>query len=97
MGKSQTIVGKIVNQIFKKQAAEEAAKAGKKPNGAVVRKQKLNGAKLPKDFKKSIAPFFGPMGWVMETEPDGWRISGCVLKKKPVTEVVNKVEPGPQR
>ena len=91
MGKSQTIVGKIVNLIFKKQAAEEAAKAGKKDKD-IVRKQKLDGSKLPADFKKSIAPYFGPMGWVMETEPDGWRLSGVVLKKK-ISEPVNKVVP----
>lgn len=81
MGKSQTIVGKIINEIFKKQAAEEAAKAGKKDD-EIVRQQKLDGSKLPTDFKKSIAPYFGPMGWVLETEVDGWRISGAVLKKK---------------
>ena len=81
MGKSQTIVGKIINQIFKKQSAEESAKAGKEGDDDVVRKQKLDGSKLPADFKKSIAPYFGPMGWVMETEPDGWRISGALLKK----------------
>lgn len=95
MGKSQTILGKIVNQIFKKQAAEEAAKAGKKADGDIVREQKLDGSKLPADFDKSIAPFFGPMGWFLETETDGWRISGAVLKKKLKTEVVNKVEPKP--
>ena len=92
MGKSQTIVGKIINEIFKKQAAEEAAKAGK-GDDKVVRKQKLDGSKLPADFKKSIAPYFGPMGWVLETEDDGWRISGAVIKKKAITEAVNKIEP----
>lgn len=95
MGKSQTILGKIVNQIFKKQAAEEAAKAGEETDDEIVRKQKLDGSKLPADFDKSIAPYFGPMGWVLETESDGWGITGCVLKKKTMTEVVKKVEPKP--
>jgi len=82
MGKSQTILGKIVNQIFKKQAAEEAAESGDEPSEDVVRKQKLDGSKLPGDFDKSIAPYFGPMGWVLETESDGWGMSGLLLKKR---------------
>ena len=91
MGKSQTIVGKIINQIFKK----ESAQAGKKAGEDVVRKQKLDGSKLPADFKKSIAPYFGPMGGVLETEEGGWTITGVFLKKKAKIEVVNKVEPEP--
>ena len=95
MGKSKTILGKIVNQIFKKQAEEEAAESGEKPDDDVVRKQKLDGSKLPADFDKSIAPYFGPMGWVLETESDGWGISGVLLKKKTVTELIKKIQPQP--
>ena len=32
------------------------------------------------------------MGWVMEEDVDGWRITGVVLKKKGMTEVVQKLE-----
>ena len=56
----------------------------------LVRQQKLDGSKLPGDYEKSIAPYFGPMGWVMETDKNGWRITGCVTKKKGMTEVVQK-------
>jgi hypothetical protein len=37
-----------------------------------------------------MAPFLGPSGWVLETESDGWRLTGCILKKKQVSEVVQK-------
>ena len=44
--------------------------------------QRFDGSKLPKDFEKAIAPYLGIFGWVLETEDDGWLITGCVLKKK---------------
>lgn len=86
MGKSQTVLAKITNQIFKKQSEKEAG-----DNQDKVRRPKLDGSKLPDNYEKQIAPYFGPMGWVLETEENGWRITGCVLKKKGVTEVVRKV------
>ena len=43
--------------------------------------QRFDGSKLPKDFEKAIAPYLGTFGWVLETEDDGWLITGCVLKK----------------
>ncbi len=92
MGKSQTVLARVVNQIFAKQAAEKAAAEGGKVDPAEIRKQKLDGSKLPKDYAKSIAPYFGPNGWVMETEKNGWCLTGCVLKKKVMTEVVQKAE-----
>ena len=91
MAKSQTVLARIVNQVFQNKAEEEAAKEGKDVDPEKVRQQKLDGSKLPADYAKSIAPYFGPMGWVMETEKDGWRITGCVLKKKVMTEVVQKL------
>ena len=90
MAKSQTVLARLINQIFAKQAADKAEAEGKKLEEDLVRQQKLDGSKLPADYAKNIAPYFGPMGWVMETENDGWRITGCVIKKKGMTEVVQK-------
>ena len=90
MGKSQTVLARVINQVFAKQAAEKAAAEGKKVDEEVVRTQKLDGSKLPADYAKSVAPYFGPMGWVVETEENGWRITGCLTKKKEMTEVVQK-------
>lgn len=92
MGKSQTVLARVVNQIFAKKAAEKAAAEGGKADPDEIREQKLDGSKLPADYAKSIAPYFGPTGWVMETEKGGWRITGCVLKKKEMTEVVQKLD-----
>ena len=44
--------------------------------------QRFDGSKLPKNFDKVVSPFLGTFGWVLETEDDGWMITGCVLKKK---------------
>ncbi len=92
MAKSQTVLARVVNQVFKKKAEEAAAQEGKELDPEAVRKQKLDGSDLPADYAKSIAPYFGPIGWVMETEKDGWRITGCVLKKKVMTEEVQKIK-----
>ena len=90
MASSQTVLARVVNQIFKKQAEEKAAAEGKELDDEILRKQKLDGSKLPENYEVSIAPYFGPMGWVMESHDDGWRITGCIIKKKPLTEVVQK-------
>lgn len=90
MASSQTVLARVVNQVFKKQAEEKAAAEGKELDAEAVRKQKLDGTKLPENFEVSIAPYFGPMGWVMETHENGWRITGCIIKKKALTEVVQK-------
>ena len=60
---SQTVLARVVNQVFKKQAEEQAAAAGKELDDETLRKQKLDGSKLPENYEVSIAPYFGPMGW----------------------------------
>ena len=90
MGKSETVLARMINQVFSKAAKEQAAVEGNTVDE--IRKQKLDGSKLPEDYNKSIAPYLGLMGWVMEEDVDGWRITGVVLKKKGMTEVVQKLE-----
>ena len=73
---------------FAQQQGEEASARVDDPEK--VRQQKLDGTKLPENYNKAIAPFLGPMGWVMEAEEEGWRITGVVLPKKNETAVVKK-------
>ena len=82
MASSQTMLARIVNRIFNKQAAENARLQGKEFDKDAVRKQELDGATLPKDFSKSIAPYLGYTGSVVELVDGGWRITGVVLGRK---------------
>src|SRR5947207_2958864 len=45
----------------------------------VVRKQEIDGSKLP-DFDK-VKQYLGPGGVYAQSEDDGWWIVGCLLKK----------------
>ena len=74
MEKSQTVLAKILNQIFKEQ--EQKPSEERK-----VELKRLDGKELPADFKQAIAPYLGVMGWASEVEENGWRVSGCVLKR----------------
>ena len=82
MASSQTMLARVINQIFNKQAAETARLEGKDFDPDTVRKQELDGAMLPKDFSKSIAPYLGPTGTVVETLAGGWRITGVILNRE---------------
>jgi hypothetical protein len=46
----------------------------------VVRKQEIDGAKLP-DFDK-VKKYLGPGGGFVQSETEGWWIVGCLLKKE---------------
>ena len=81
MASSQTMLARVINQIFNKQAAENARLEGKDFDKDAVRKQELDGATLPKDFSKSIAPYLGPTGTVVEVMDGGWRITGVILNR----------------
>ncbi len=72
MAQSPTMVGRLLNRLH------ESNLDGATPG---ARTQKIDGTTLPEDFQKSIAPYLGVSGWVTEVEEDGWRITGCVLKK----------------
>jgi hypothetical protein len=73
MEQSTTVLAKIINQIFKSGSQDE--------NESSTEIKRLDGKELPADYAKAIAPYLGIMGWAMEDEKDGWRISGCVLKR----------------
>lgn len=84
MGVSKTMLARVVNRILTPAEDPDVI-----PDGLPPRKQKLDGSKLPADYDKFVAPYFGPMGWVFETTPKGWRLTGCMLKKN-ANELVRK-------
>ena len=74
MEQSTTVLGKVINQILKPKDSD-AADAKKE------QVKRLDGKDLPADYAKAIAPYLGIMGWAIEVEEEGWRISGCILKR----------------
>ena len=74
MEQSKTVLAKVLNRIFEQSASQDSGE-----KSAEVKR--LDGKELPADYAKAIAPYLGIMGWAMEVEDGGWRISGCVLKR----------------
>ena len=69
LANSKSIIGRLINQLL-----VENVKDGEP-------KMKLDIKKLPADYRE-IAKFLGILGWVMENDTGGWRLTGCVLKKE---------------
>lgn len=72
MPKSQSVFGQILNGIL----------GDGKPG--TVREQKLDGSSLP-EFEV-VRKYFGTVGTVLETLPEGWFLSGVVLSRPGETE-----------
>lgn len=70
LANSKSLLGKVANAIL-----TEEGDSGKPPEIQV------DVSKLPDDYEASIAKYLGTIGWMMENEVGGWRITGCVLKK----------------
>ena len=81
MAQSKTAMARILNHVMTPEENLE---------DQIPRDQKVDGSKLPEDFDKHVAPYLGPMGWVIETDTEGWRLTGIMLKKKPLSEVVQR-------
>lgn len=64
---SETMLARLLNATFK--PAEEGA----------VRKQAIDGSKLP--AYDAVSKYFGPGGFYVQTQNDGWLVVGCLLKK----------------
>jgi hypothetical protein len=79
MGTSNTVLARVLNRMMTEADSDS-------------REQQIDGSDLPADFDKHVAPYFGPMGWVMETVDDGWLVSGVVLKKNSLSLMVKKDE-----
>ncbi len=74
MEKSNTVLAKVLNQIFKEHEQKPA-------DGKKLEVERLDAKALPADYQKAVAPYLGIMGWANEVEEKGWRISGCILKR----------------
>ena len=77
---SNTILARLLNHMFE----------SKNKNVDKQRVQRIDGSKLPTDYDKTVAPYLGPSGWVMETQDDGWLFSYCLLEKQDAAQVVKK-------
>lgn len=77
---SNTILARLLNHMF----------AASNKNVDKQRVQQIDGAQLPSDYDKMVAPYLGPSGWVMETLDDGWLLSYCLLEKQDSAQVVKK-------
>jgi len=69
LANSKSMIGRLVNKLLADKDEEDSGKV------------KLDIKKLPADYKE-IAKFLGTVGWVLENETSGWRVTGCVLKKE---------------
>jgi hypothetical protein len=72
MPRSETVLGQVLNGLL-----------GEGKEG-VVRKQRIDGRKLP-EFQ-TISHYFGPGGTFVSTEPNGWFICGFMLDKSLILE-----------
>ena len=72
MPRSETVLGQVLNALL-----------GDGKEG-VVRKQRIDGSKLP-EFQ-TISHYFGPAGTFVSSEPNGWFICGFMLDKSLVLE-----------
>jgi hypothetical protein len=82
MGQSQTSLGRVLNRLLSLDSEN--------PN--YVREQRVDGSGLPEDFDGLIAPYLGFGVIALETQDDGWLISGGIVKKKGVNELVQREE-----
>jgi hypothetical protein len=71
MPESETLLGRMLNELLKTEAEEEEG---------LSRKQLIDGSKLP-NFEQ-IRRYFGPAGRVLRSEPDGWILTEVVLDKE---------------
>jgi hypothetical protein len=72
MPRSETVLGQILNGLL-----------GEGKEG-VLRKQKIDGGKLP-EFS-AVSRYFGPAGTFVSSEPSGWFIAGFMLDKAIVSQ-----------
>lgn len=70
MPEGETVLARALNRLLSDEDADDMA----------VRKQEIDGAKMP-DFAK-VRQYFGPSGFFVTAEKDGWMITGCLLKNQ---------------
>ena len=72
MPESESLLGKLLNRLLTDEDADGP------------RKQQIDGKKMP-PFAK-IAKYLGPAGSFVQTVPNGWFASGCLLRKDQVLQ-----------
>ncbi len=72
MPESESLLGKLLNRLLTKEDADGP------------RQQQIDGTKMP-PFDK-IARYLGPAGTFVQTVPEGWFASGCLLRKDQVVQ-----------
>ena len=70
MGSSNTVLARILNRVLASEDQEG------------VREQKFDATQLPENYDQAVAPYFGPVGWVLEVADDGWLVTGVALKNE---------------
>ena len=66
---SETLLARVLNSLL-----SESKEAG------ALRKQAIDGSKLP--AYDAVSKYFGPGGFYVQSEKDGWFVVGCLLKKE---------------
>ncbi len=84
MGQSKTLLAQLINRAYDDENTDPDT----------IRKQEIDGSKMPEDFDGKVAKYFGPTGLVLHTTNEGWLITGCVLAKDDSTTAAT-VEPAP--
>ncbi len=70
MPEGETVLARALNRLLADEDADEPT----------VRKQEIDGKKMP-EFSE-IRKYFGPSGFFVTAEKDGWLITGCLLKNE---------------
>lgn len=68
MPESKTLLGKVLNRMF-----------GPDEKG-ILREQQIDGSKMP-EFD-AVRRYLGPSGMYVQSEENGWYMSGCLLNKQ---------------
>ena len=68
MPESESLLGTLLNRML-----------GPEEEG-VLREQQIEGKKMP-EFEK-IRKYLGPAGLFVDSEHDGWLVSGCLLRTR---------------
>jgi hypothetical protein len=71
MPESESLLGKFLNEVLTTDVEKEEG---------IHRKQRIDGSQLP-DFEM-VRRYLGPSGRVLQSENDGWVLTGVVLNKE---------------
>jgi hypothetical protein len=69
MPQAETVLGRVLNHLAADEDEDES----------VVREQQIDGSKMP-DYE-AVRKYLGPAGFFMQSQDEGWTVTGCLLKK----------------